>query len=160
MNRRGTMETKGRRSHKVLSDAKLQATTLETGKTLHDYLTQQPEKFALALSRVLESANRFSQHKIVYITDKTTGKTHHVGVLHSGHIVDARGRHRSNDSLYDGILGKGILETDLEQVRQLPITVQEQLEEVEGEDELHDELRKLQVFIKHDWLTQSNFYMG
>lgn len=154
------MQPKVKRKHKGIPIEKLETTKLENGKTLDYYLTKQPEKFALALFRAIESMNRFSEHKIVYVFAGGDEVTLHTGILHAGHFVDARGRHRDKLTILEDIVAEDIPEATLELVRQLPVDILERLQQNEDEDELHDELRALQVYIKHDWLSRSNFYIS
>lgn len=154
------MYPKGVRKHKGIPISTLQGETLENGKTLDYYLTEQPEKFAIALFRAIESMNRFSEHKIVYVFAEGDEVALHTGILHAGHFVDVRGRHKDNLTILDDIIEEDIPEASLELVRQLPVDILERLQQNEDEADLYDELRVLQVYIKHDWLSQSNFYIS
>lgn len=154
------MQPKVKRKHKGIPIEKLETTKLENGKTLDYYLTKQPEKFALALFRAIESMNRFSEHKIAYVFTEGQEVALHTGILHAGHFVDIRGRHREKVTILEGIVEEDIPETTLNLVKQVPADILERLKQTEDEDDLHDELRVLQVYIKHDWLSQSNFYIS
>lgn len=153
------MQNTGRRKHKGIPISMLQKTTLGNGKTLDFYLMEQPEKFALALCKVLESMNRFTEHKIVYIsTKKKPNDVLHVVVDHASSKVDIRGRHKVDIPMLEDLLTEGVTEKDLRFTNFTPSEVLERLEKKENKDKLFEELRDLQVYIKREWLSHSNFY--
>lgn len=147
------------RNNQLLTVEKLQQMILGSGRTLDYYLNVSPEKFALVLYDALLVLNRYSEHKIVNIVQKSTSKVLHIGVLHHNDVVDVRGRHKSVVTLCNHLPVKGIKNEDVELIPCIPTQLLEEIQGKESRKQLYYEIQDLQVFIKREWFNNSNFFL-